>query len=112
MKHDIVIFQNTGVRARKLPNEIYSLFSIYIPFFLCTSDGPEREEKSAWNIAVKNADGIGRRSQLIDLLSKEIAVRYLDQRKPIEVKEWLVGKYCIFIKTTTVIVVSSILIFS
>ena len=41
---------------------------------------------------VKNADGIGGRSQLIDLLSKEIAIGYLDQRKPIEVKEWLVGK--------------------
>ena len=78
---------NSHALARKLPNEIYSLFSIYIPLFLCTSDGPEREEKSAWNIAVKNADGIGRRSQLIDLLSKEIAVGYLDQRKPIEVKE-------------------------
>lgn len=66
-----LFLKKTGVRARKLPDEIYSLFSIYIPFFLCTSDGLEREEKSVWNIGVKNADGIGGRSQLIDLLSKK-----------------------------------------
>lgn len=108
----ISLFFKIQVFARESYPMKFTLSFPFMYLFLCTSDGLEREEKSAWNIAVKNADGIGGRSQLIDLLSKEIAVRYLDQRKPIEVKEWLVGKYCIFIKTTTEIVVSSIFIFS
>ena len=67
----ISLFFEIQMFARESYPMKFTLFSIYIPFFLCTSDGLEREEKSVWNIGVKNADGIGGRSQLIDLLSKK-----------------------------------------